>query len=256
MSSLAQRQAEFMANLHNDDAALPQGFTSCHASGLAIYRNNYRVALVDALLDTFKRTARWVGQDAFRQAAAHHLIGHPPIGWTLDDVGSGFNITLAELFANDPEVSELAWVEWSMHKAFGAFNATPLTANAFAAATAEFDGNDWGSLCLTFMPRTASGIIRHDITAIWHALEAEEFCTREYTLESPLACHIFREGERPTFVTAPAREHEALIAMIDGANLGRIIQMLAKQSSLESAATEAGSMLGCWLRRGLICKMF
>ena len=153
MSSLIQRQADFIANLHNEDAALPEGWTSRHAKGLAIYRNNYRVALIDALLDTFDRTARWVGEEAFRKAAAHHLIAHPPTGWTLDDVGNGFDVTLAELFANDPEVSELAWTEWSMHQAFGALNAEPLTAIAFATATSEFHEANWGSLCLTFMPR-------------------------------------------------------------------------------------------------------
>ena len=255
MSSLAQRQAEFMAQLRDDESAMPDGWTSRHAQGLAIYRNNYRVTLVDALEDTFQRTARWVGQDAFHQAAAHHVIAHPPTGWTLDDVGHGFDDTLAELFANDPEVSELAWVEWSMHQAFGALDTEHLTADAFAAATSEFDDEDWGSLCLIFMPRTSSRIMRHNITAIWHALDAEVFCPPEFELDTPVSCHVYREGERPTFLIAPESENEALKAMMDGASFGDIIQMLAGQSSLESAAAETGAMLGRWLHNGLICNL-
>lgn len=255
MSSLAQRQAEFIANLHDEDSGMPDGWTSRHAQGLAIYRNNYRVTLVDALEDTFQRTARWVGQDAFHQAAAHHVIAHPPTGWTLDDVGNGFDDTLAELFAHDPEVSELAWVEWSMHQAFGAFDSEPLTANGFVAATAEYGDDNWDSLRLMFMPRTASRIVRHDIPAIWHALDADKFCVPEFQLGSPVSCHVYREGERPTFLTAPAIENEALKAMMDGVSFGEIIQMLAKQSSLESAAAESGAMLGRWLHNGLICNI-
>ncbi|WP_411291469.1 putative DNA-binding domain-containing protein [Sphingorhabdus sp.] len=255
MSSLAQRQTEFMAQLCEEEAPITDGWTSRYAQGLAIYRNNYRVTLVDALSDTFERTARWVGQDAFHQAAAHHVIAHPPAGWTLDDVGQGFDVTLAALFANDPEVSELAWVEWSMHQAFGALDAEPLTAAGFAAATSEFDDEDWSALCLSFVPRTVSRIIWHDIGAIWHALDAEVFCPPEFALSAPGSCHVYREGERPTFLIAPASEHEAIKAMMDGASFGDIIQMLAGQSSLESAAAETGAMLGRWLHNGLICDL-
>lgn len=255
MSSLALRQAEFMAQLCNDELALPDGWTSRHAQGLAIYRNNYRVTLVDALADTFQRTARWVGEDAFHQAAAHHVIAHPPTGWTLDDVGYGFDATLAELFANDPEVSELAWVEWSMHQAFGAVDAGPLSAEGFAAATSEFDDEDWGSLCLIFLPRTASRILHHDIAAMWHALDADVFSPLAFQLDTQVSCHVYREGERPTFLVAPASEHEALKAMMEGASFGDIIQMLADQSSLESAAAETGAMLGRWLHNGMICNL-
>lgn len=252
MSSLAQRQTEFMANLHNEEAVLPDGWSPRHVRGLAIYRNNYRVALVDALLDTFERTARWVGHEAFRQAAAHHLIAHPPTGWTLDDVGIGFYATLAELFTNDPEVSELAWTEWSMHHAFGSTDAQPLSAQAFAAATLGFDDAHWASLCLIFMPRMATRMIQHDIAAIWHALEEVEFCVPDYQLPEPLACHVFRDGERPTFLTASALENAALEAMIGGASFGNIMDLLVGQLPLDTAAVEAGAMLGRWLHNGMV----
>ena len=252
MRTLVERQVEFIANLLDEDEKLPEDWTSRHAEGLAIYRNNYRAALTDALSDTFQRTARWVGKDAFREAAAHHLIAHPPTGWTLDDVGSGFDVTLAELFTNDPEVSELAWTEWSMHQAFGAQNAEPLTVNDFAITTAEFQEADWSSLCLIFMPRIATRMMQHDIAAIWNALNNDEFCAPEYELAEPLACHVYREGENPTFVTAPVHEKMALEAMIEGASFGHILETLAKQLPLESAANAAGAMLGRWLHNGML----
>ena len=252
MRTLIERQAEFIANLLDEEEALPQGWTSRHAQGLAIYRNNYRAALTDALLETFQRTARWVGQEAFRQAAAHHLIAHPPTGWTLDDVGSGFDATLAELFTNDPEVSELAWTEWSMHQAFGAQDAEPMTVNDFAAATAKFQEADWSSLCLIFMPRIATRTMQHDIAAIWHALNNDDFGAPEYELAEPLSCHVYREGEQPTFLTAPGYENMALEAMIEGASFGHILDLLSKQLPLESAANEAGAMLGRWLHNGMV----
>jgi Putative DNA-binding domain len=252
MISLAERQSSFMDNLLNEDSAPPEHWTSRQAEGMAIYRNNYRTTLVDALLDTFQRTARWVGEDVFRTAAAHYLIMHPPSGWTLDDVGDGFDLTLAELFANDPEVSELAWVEWSMHRAFGAADAKPLTAKAFADATSSFGEPEWGALCFNFMPRIATRVIEHEIAAIWHALEDDAFAVPEYAIAEPLACHVYRERERPTFITAPAFETSALSEMIEGAQFGDIVDALAEQFSAESAATNAGEMLGRWLHNNLV----
>ena len=111
--SLAASQAAFMAQVLDEEATLPPAWNATQSEGMAVYRNNYRSSVVEALRSTFERTARWVGEGAFRQAAAHHIIMHPPASWTLDEAGSGFDLTCAELFANDPEVTELAWLEWT-----------------------------------------------------------------------------------------------------------------------------------------------
>lgn len=252
MISLAERQVEFMERLQSEDAAQPEGWLPQYNSGLAIYRNNYRTTLIDALLDTFKRTARWVGEEAFHQAAAHHIICHPPSGWTLDDVGAGFDSTLAALFVNDPEVSELAWVEWSMHKAFGSANAEPMAARAFADETRPYRDSEWGELRFNFISGMTTRVIHHDIAAIWHALDTTEFFYPQYLVAEPVACHVYREGERPTFVTAPEFEVTALQAMMGGANFGQVVDLLMKLRPMESAASDAGEMLGRWINDSMI----
>ena len=255
MISLAERQTQFMEKLLDEEADQPDAAADELGAGLAIYRNNYRATLMEALLDTFKRTARWVGQDVFRQAAAHHLIINPPSGWTLDDVGAGFDRTLAELFAKDQEVSELAWVEWSMHRAFGSANVEPVTAKKFAEATSKFSEAHWGALCLEFVPGIATCVIQNDIGTIWHACDAEDITYPTYSLKEPLACHVFREREQPTFITAPAFESSALRAMIEGANFGDVVDLLLEMQAGEAAATQAGEMLGRWLANGIVVRI-
>lgn len=252
MTLLAARQAAFLAAVQDDTAALPAGWGARQAAGMEIYRNNYRVALVDALRDTFERTARWVGDEAFQQAAAHHIIVNPPTGWTLDDAGDGFPETLAELFAGDPEVGVLGWVEGAMHRVFGAEDAAPLDAAGFAAATAGFAAEDWEDLRLAFMPRLASRLVHHDIAAIWQALGEDGPALPDYALPQPLACHVYREGEQPVFVMAPAHEADALGAMRDGATFGELCEWLAALGDPEAAAAEAGAMLSRWLDSGMV----
>lgn len=259
MTGLAELQTAFLAQIRDDSLPLPAAWPDRAAAGMAIYRNNYRTALVDALRESFARTARWVGEQAFRQAAAHHLILHPPGSWTLDAAGLGFDATLADLFPHDPEVAELAWAEWAMLHVFGARDAVPLDAAGFAAATAGFVDAAWDRLRLNFMPRLATRLITQNLPAIWHQLEtpltAEEgaaFAPVNAPLAAPLACHVYREGEQPVFVTAPTHEFDALTAMLTGASFGAVCDLLAERLGPEAAAPEAGAMLGRWLHQGLI----
>ncbi len=73
MTPLLHAQDEFFACLLDDGAPLPPGWDARSAAGMAVYRNAYRTRLIDVLRNTFERTARLVGDDAFSQAAAHHL---------------------------------------------------------------------------------------------------------------------------------------------------------------------------------------
>lgn len=258
-ASLAQRQAAFMAQLLDEAAPLPEGFGERERAGLAIYRGNYRAALIEALESTYEKTARWVGEAAFRKAAAHHLITHPPAGWTIDDAGAGFDQTCAQLFANDPEVAELAWLEWAMFKAFTAADVAPLCPDEFAAQTARFGADDWAALQIRFIPGSAMREIDHDLRAIWNAMNEQEPVRPETRLEGSGAVLVWREGERATFMLGEREEARAFAAAQGGAPYGEICLMLAGNSTsaqaaqaAQDAAMRAGAMLGRWLSQGLV----
>ena len=254
-ASLADQQDAFLSMIHDDDAPAPPGWNARHAAGMAVYRNNYRTALVDALADTFARTRDHVGEDAFRQAAAHHLITSPPGGWSIDDAGYGFDETCAALFVDDPEVAELAWLEWSMLLAFKARDVEPLDAAGFAQATAAFSETDWTMLRLNFMPGLAFRIVENDLRSLWTALGNGEPQPAKLVLEQPATCTVWREGERPVFTLTPAEEVTAIKAMIGGAPFGEACTQIAENAApddVADAAMRAGAMLGRWLQEGMI----
>lgn len=255
MSTLAASQADFMAQVLDDDRPLPAGWTPRHAAGLAIYRNAYRARLVDALRDTYERTARWVGEEAFRAAAAHHVIQSPPNSWTLDHVAEGFVEVLEQLFANDPEVADLAWLEWAMHRAFVASDIAPLDTAGFAAASAGFGEEDWAGLRLGFLRSLHLRVLTHDACALWNALAADEFEAPDYSLSAPKAIIVWREGLRPTFMPVDIAEGHVLGRMLDGANYGGMVESLAGEIGDEAAVMQAGAMLGRWLGNGLIADL-
>ena len=252
-SSLAERQQEFMAHVLDDDRPLPNGWTDRHAAGMDIYRNAYRARLVDAVRETYERTSRWVGEDAFRKAAAHHIITSPPNSLTLDDAGRGFPETLAELFANDPEVAELGWLEWAMHRAFVAGDAEPMDAAAFGDAAALFAEEDWANMSLGFTPGLSQKKVSHDIGKLWRSLAEDEAGDRpDGTLDRALYCVVWREGVKPVFMQIEEAEGRALEMMREGGTYGEMCELLIELLGEEQAVAEAGAILGRWLHNGLI----
>lgn len=251
-TTLETRQQEFLAYLLDEELELPDDWTARHAAGIAIYRNAYRARLVDALRDTYERTARWVGDKAFRQAAAHHVITYPPNSWNLDQVGKGFPATLETLFAGDAEVAELAWLEWAMHRCFVAADSAPLDAAGFAEAAAAFEEEDWANMRLRFLPGTHVHQVCHDISKLWSALAPEHADTPECSPSATRHCIVWREKMKPVFVQVDAIEGEVFNSMLGGARYGETCHALVDALGEDHAVSQAGVMLGRWLHHGMI----
>ena len=254
--TLADRQAAFMAQVLNDEAPLPAGWGDRHAQGMNVYRGNYRSSVIEALKSTYEKTEQWVGEAAFQRAAAHHLITNPPSTWTLDDAGSGFDATCAELFRNDPEVAELAWLEWAMLQAFTAENVRPLDAEGFAKQSAGFGEEEWAKLRVTFLPCATARQVNHDLRSIWNALGEDEFERPQARHDTPHSVLVWCESERSTFMMGTAEEARAFKSAQAGTSYGEICMLLAGEDSSEEqmhdAAMRAGALLGRWLNEGLI----
>lgn len=254
--NLAALQQEFMRHVLAEDRPLPGGWDARMGAGLAIYRSAYRARLVDALAETFPRTRQWLGEALFDTAAAHHLILHPPASWTLDMAGDRFAETLVELFANDTEVPDLAWLEWAMHLAFASCDCEPLDPAGFAAATAAFGEEDWDAMRIGFVPALYIRKVRSDCAALWQAL-GQALGRGEAPAAAPMLgeasyCLVWREGLAPVFALAPLQEGDILVSMCGGASFGEVCARLNGAMPPEEAATTAGGMLGQWLARGLI----
>lgn len=252
MTALAALQDAFLACLHDDDAPLPPGLDATRAAGMAVYRNGYRARLLDVLADSYARTARLVGADAFQQAAAHHLIAHPPSAWTIDRAGEGFADTCAELFAHDPDVAELAWLEWAMQHAFTAADEAPLSHAGFAVATADFGPEQWEAFTLAPIAGTALRPVTHDLPRLWRSLSNDADQPVVERLDQPQWLLVWREGEEAVFALLPDHEGEALNAALHGASFGEICTRLAERLAPEAAAAAAGAMLNHWLELGVI----
>lgn len=250
--NLAATQAAFMAHLTEEDLALPPEWQGRFAAGLEVYRNAYRTRLVDSLRETFARTAQWIGDDAFVAAAAHHFITNPPRGWTLDLAGEGFVEVLAELFANDPEVAELGWLEWTMHRLFVAEDALALDRAAFLKQVRQLDEDGWMDLRLRFVPALAVRPVTTQCAAIWRSLAEGKAPPQEFLLAERMHLLVWREGLSPVFRQVSAGECRALQLLRGGGSYGDACQLLVTMLGEAEAVATAGAMLARWVDDGMV----
>lgn len=239
--SLAAMQQAFLSGLVDPEDGACSVLPASGQEGFAIYRNAYRTVMVEALADTFSRTLAYAGEDSFRAAATHHVIAAPPSSWSLDHAGLGFDATCTEIFSDNPEVAELAALEWAMHEIFVCPDVTAFDANAFGEATAAFGENDWASLQLDLVPLRAVPC-RFDLLDWWkHADGAPAL------LPTPGTAIVWREGERPVFKLIDRQQAAMLGHAGHGMVFGEFCEELIARMPEEEAIPLAAAYLQGWL---------
>lgn len=214
-------------------------------AGLAVYHNAYRVQLIDCLRGTFEKTLLWLGDDAFTDAARCHIESTPPHGWTLGAYGSGFDGTLAALYPDDPEVAELAWLDWALSRAFEGPNAATLGPEALGSV-------DWDNARLTLNPTFQMANARTNAGAIWFALSQQNDPPAATMLPEPGAMLVWRQNFTPCFRTVEEIERDALALAGAGMSFGTLCSVMVDRCGGDRGVTQAGTLLGQWINDGLI----
>ena len=249
MSTLAGLQQQFMRYLHGE----PNGFvdTLAAADGLApaarahIYLNAYRVRLLDTLKDSFDKTWAWLGDEAFEQAGLRYIEAHPPTQFSLRPFGDGFADALRDAWPADPEVAELARLDWALRDAFDGADAQPLEAAALATLSEE----DWATVVFRLHPTAQMLRMQRNTLDLWHAMDRGDTPPAVVDLAQPVTVLVWRKGVQPHFRSVDAAEAGMLAAMQSG------MPFAAACETVESDDAQAliGSWLARWLEDGLLC---
>ncbi len=118
MSGLAEFQRRFQAGLMAGDLAGIEGAVT-RTAGLAVHTHAARAVLIEGLADNFAKTLHWLGGDAFAALGLDYMAITPSSSWTLADYGDDFADFLRRRLPDDPEVAELAALDWALRGAAG-----------------------------------------------------------------------------------------------------------------------------------------
>jgi hypothetical protein len=225
-------------------------FGTAAAPGLAVHLNTYRSQLLVCLGETYGAVRAWLGDAAFEAAAAIHIERVPPGSWTLDAYPRDFPRTLSGLYPADPEVGDLARLEWALAELFTAADCDPLAPDTLdQAAWARID---WERAVLQLVPTFTRLPVSTNAAAIWSALSAGETPPPAAALAAPAQLALWRNGFTPHFRTLDPAEAAALDQVAQGRSFGALCASLVERCGAADGPRLAGAWLGQWLRDGLI----
>ena len=167
MASLRELQRSFAAALRDPAVAcavLPP-------ANLAIYRNNARAAFLAALELTFPVVRRRVGDDYFRQLAAHFRERAPSRSGDLHWAGRDFAAFLDDYLGDGDYawLADLARIEWSRAECSVAVALPALSATALA----RFAAQDFEHLVFGLQPALKLHSSSYPVITVWLANQTE-----------------------------------------------------------------------------------
>jgi hypothetical protein len=244
--TLAQTQRDFCAFIVGDSPEIELAVAENARRGLAVYHHAFRANLIACLADTFEKTAAWLGDEAFETAALEHIGGHPPSSWTLADFGEGFDRTLASLYPDDPEVEELAWLDWSLRRAFDGPDCEPRD----PASLAEID---WEKAILRLAPTLVLRPVTTNVATLWSAMAEGETPPAVSALDGFCGLVVWRHDLTARFQSLPESEFRALEGARSGVSFGELCAELASGfQNPDDVVTHVGVLLARWFAEQMV----
>jgi hypothetical protein len=213
---------------------------------LGIYHNAYRARLTEALEAVFERTWAYLGDQEFYELSAGYIEASPSAVSNLRDYGSTFPAYLAHHQPDDPEVAELAVMDWNLHIAFDA----PDAASLLPAALGELGEEDWAVAGFSFQPGLSLAVFGWNVAEIWHAIDQGEVPPPAVRLGEPTAHVFWRQAQRSHFRSLPAAEFRMLACLHQGAGFAESCEQLSPHFS--DLAGQAGPWLYRWMADSML----
>ncbi len=257
MKQLAAVEARFQENVLTGNPAI-NGEIEGHSeefrnTRLAIYRDAYRLRLIEVLGTDYEVLHAYLGDELFNALAGDYIAARPS---TFRNV-RWFGGKLAEFlgaaprYAEHPELAELAQFEWSLGQAFDSRDEDAVRFEEVAAVPPEA----WAELRFRPHPSLRRMELRTNAVAIWKDISNEGHSCAPETLPGPVAWAVWRKQHSPFFRSLENDEAWALKAMLSHASFGEICAGLCEWVAEEQAAARAAGMLRGWVEEGWIAEL-
>jgi hypothetical protein len=257
MSSLAQLQQDFSAALAAPRGAdlVPAGLRDAisadqaqrTARRFALYRNNVRLARMNAVTGAYPVIAAIVGEEFMTGLAREYALTHDSASGDLNEYGEHFGDFLAGFApaAELPYLPDVARLEWQAHRAYYAADAVPFD----VARLGQVPEAQWGTLRFQMQAAVSAAAYAWPVACIWQVNQPGYTGDMQVDL-TPGAAYalIYRPRYDVAVAAISAGEHAFINALI--ADLA-FADALAQACAAE-AAFDPGPALQAIVQRGLI----
>jgi Putative DNA-binding domain len=220
------------------------------AARLGIYRDGYRVRLIEALDDTYPLLHLLLGDEAFDALGGAFVAAHPSVHRSIRWYGRELPEFMRRSPPHDeqPILAELALLEWTLAEVFDAADAESKPRAAFSAV----DPSAWSELRFEFHPSLRRLHLRWNTAAVWQALSRGEVPPAPMCAEHAVPWLLWRQNLQNYFRSMAADEAVALDCALHGRSFGEICEALSEWLPGEEIPLRAAGLLGLWADSGII----
>jgi hypothetical protein len=220
------------------------------ADRLAIYRNAYKVRLIDALHETYPVLHGLLGDEAWIELGQAYVAAHPSVFRSIRWYGRELADFMAGCvpYSDAPILSEVALLEWTLSEVFDAEDAPSLSRSELSAV----EPTAWGSLTFQFHPSLRRLTFSWNTAAVWKAMSIDETPPSPELAEAPVCWLLWRQNLQNYFRSMNAVESAALETALRGSNFAQICECLNALLPWEEIPAAAASLLGAWADSGII----
>ena len=227
--------------------ALPPGTSDGPVTGrLPIYHHAYRARLADVLADTYAKTFLYMGSDSFDVHARAFAVAHPPQTRSLNRYGEGLVEALRTQYPDNPELHELAQLDWDLRTRFDSADVPTLETVAAQAS------DTWTTRHGVLHPSALLRTITRNVVGVWNAIHTDDDVPEAVALSAPATLLVWRKGHQPHFRTLDAAEAVWVQALHAGASVHDACTALLGSGLWQGDPTVLGGWLAQLLDDGLV----
>jgi len=251
---LRRLQRDLQSHLLGEPSAIADAIADAPplsvADRLGIYRNAYRVRLIEALDNTYPVLHAVLGDEIFSALGEEFVAAHRSVHRSIRWYGSELSEFLRQRapYAEQPILAELALLEWTLAEVFDAADAEPKPRSALSGV----DASAWSELQFEFHPSLRRLHLHWNTAAVWKAMSREETPPDPACAEHPVPWLLWRQNLQNYFRSMAADEAAALDAALRGANFGEICEALGEWLPDDEIPLRAAGLLGTWADSGII----
>jgi uncharacterized protein (UPF0276 family) len=214
---------------------------------LSIYHHAYRARLAEVLADSFEKTVLYMGSDSFTRHAREFAVQQPPLTRSLGQYGAALPAYLGTLYPHNPELRELAQLDWDLRSRFDCADAPALDAIAAAADT----GQSWLVHAPVLHPSLVLREITSNVVQLWKSIDEDLEVPAPAYRKMPMALLVWRKDLQPHFKTVEGLQAVWLRRLLAGASLSQACGEFEGTPQMPEI-TVFGQWLAEWLEDGLL----
>jgi hypothetical protein len=219
---------------------------------LEIYREQFWLRHVNALVEDFATLHHLLGHDGFQRLCEDYLAAHPPTDFSLRDLGAKLPafVESHSPYREDRLLADCARIEWAFVDAFDAPDAPPLDVSMLATLPEE----SWALLRLELHPSLQRVSLAYPADDLRAQVKAGEDAPRP---EPEARCvAVYRGPDALQYVEIEPLAQALLDRLAKGATLGAACDDVATTEAITQVLeARIGEWFQLWAARGWISRI-